>query len=434
MKGDPGRSDTTILLRVDPDKHAIALLSIPRDLKVNIPGVRGGQVQRGLRGRRAGQDARGRQAAHGPRRSTTSSTSTSAASPTPSTRSAASTSTSTATTTSRRTRASPRSTSRPATSGCAATTRSSTCASATSTTTSCARRASRTSSARRARSCRPEVLIRDRDKLLDIFTKYTTSDIADAVPLLELLKTFLGVAVGAGARGALPGAARRDLRDRRRRRRSRRRSRSSSTPRAPRASARRASHRPNEQQSNGGGNGGKEQQAASRTRSDHFEGPPMDDSTEQGQRYAHQISIHEEARRRPDDRLPGLLPDPPRPGLADHQRQPRVPDRRPGQGRLLRLQDGRRRPGRHLRPRPLRRVLRHLGHRLGRRADPLQPVARRGRSTGSEYLLFYDGDRLRLVGWKTPKGAYWVNNTLLQSLDEGQMLSIATSMREYEGK
>ena len=37
-QGDPGRSDTTILLRVDPDKDAIALLSIPRDLKVNIPG------------------------------------------------------------------------------------------------------------------------------------------------------------------------------------------------------------------------------------------------------------------------------------------------------------------------------------------------------------------------------------------------------------
>ena len=31
-KGDPGRSDTTILLRVDPDQEAIALLSIPRDL------------------------------------------------------------------------------------------------------------------------------------------------------------------------------------------------------------------------------------------------------------------------------------------------------------------------------------------------------------------------------------------------------------------
>jgi LCP family protein required for cell wall assembly len=36
---DPGRSDTTILLRLDPDRNAIALMSIPRDLKVAIPGV-----------------------------------------------------------------------------------------------------------------------------------------------------------------------------------------------------------------------------------------------------------------------------------------------------------------------------------------------------------------------------------------------------------
>ena len=50
---------------------------------------------------------------------------------------------------------------------------------------------------------------------------------------------------------------------------------------------------------------------------------------------------------------------------------------------------------------------------------------------GRNYLLFYDGDRLRLVGFKTKNAAYWVNNTLLQSLDEGQMLSVATSMREY---
>jgi LCP family protein required for cell wall assembly len=35
---DPGRSDTTILLRLDPDRNAIALMSIPRDLKVYIPG------------------------------------------------------------------------------------------------------------------------------------------------------------------------------------------------------------------------------------------------------------------------------------------------------------------------------------------------------------------------------------------------------------
>ncbi len=36
---DPGRSDTTILLRLDPDKGKIAVMSIPRDLEVEIPEV-----------------------------------------------------------------------------------------------------------------------------------------------------------------------------------------------------------------------------------------------------------------------------------------------------------------------------------------------------------------------------------------------------------
>jgi polyisoprenyl-teichoic acid--peptidoglycan teichoic acid transferase len=35
---DPGRSDTTMLLRLDPDRDSIAVMSIPRDLKVEIPG------------------------------------------------------------------------------------------------------------------------------------------------------------------------------------------------------------------------------------------------------------------------------------------------------------------------------------------------------------------------------------------------------------
>ena len=38
ISGKYGNSDTTMLLRLDPDRNAIALLSIPRDLKVNIPG------------------------------------------------------------------------------------------------------------------------------------------------------------------------------------------------------------------------------------------------------------------------------------------------------------------------------------------------------------------------------------------------------------
>ncbi len=38
FKEDPGRSDTTMLLRLDPDRNAIAVMSIPRDLKTEIPG------------------------------------------------------------------------------------------------------------------------------------------------------------------------------------------------------------------------------------------------------------------------------------------------------------------------------------------------------------------------------------------------------------
>jgi hypothetical protein len=36
---------------------------------------------------------------------------------------------------------------------------------------------------------------------------------------------------------------------------------------------------------------------------------------------------------------------------------------------------------------------------------------------------------VRLVAWHTPKGAYWISNTLLLSLNEKQMLGIARSAR-----
>src|SRR5918996_99930 len=49
---------------------------------------------------------------------------------------------------------------------------------------------------------------------------------------------------------------------------------------------------------------------------------------------------------------------------------------------------------------------------------------------GRDYDLFYDGDRLRLVAWKTNEAAYWLNNTLTQTLEENEMLAIADSMDE----
>ena len=48
---------------------------------------------------------------------------------------------------------------------------------------------------------------------------------------------------------------------------------------------------------------------------------------------------------------------------------------------------------------------------------------------GRTFELHYDGDRVRLVAWRTSKGVYWVSNTLRQTLTEDQMLAIARSTR-----
>lgn len=48
-----------------------------------------------------------------------------------------------------------------------------------------------------------------------------------------------------------------------------------------------------------------------------------------------------------------------------------------------------------------------------------------------EFMLFYERDKLRLVGWKTSKGSYWVINTLTRALSEQQMLDVAASTRTF---
>jgi len=49
-------------------------------------------------------------------------------------------------------------------------------------------------------------------------------------------------------------------------------------------------------------------------------------------------------------------------------------------------------------------------------------------TNGRRYELYYDGKRLRLVAWKTQRAVYWVSNTLSQSLNKRQMLAIADSL------
>jgi len=48
---------------------------------------------------------------------------------------------------------------------------------------------------------------------------------------------------------------------------------------------------------------------------------------------------------------------------------------------------------------------------------------------GREYKLFYAGDRLRVISWRNRDAVYWVSNTLLQSLSKKQMIEIARSAR-----
>ena len=53
---------------------------------------------------------------------------------------------------------------------------------------------------------------------------------------------------------------------------------------------------------------------------------------------------------------------------------------------------------------------------------------------GKKLLLFYDGKRLRTVGWRTSKAAYWVQNTLQERLTNDQMLAIAGSLTRLGGR
>ena len=156
---DRPHSDTILLMRLDPGHPATTLMSIPRDLKVTIPGhgtnkinqayYDGGAaltlktVKRRSRPRASVRDQprRRHQLPRVPPRGRLRGLRVRRGGP--------------ALLQPGRDRATRRSTSSPATSGCAARTRSTTCATATATTTSSAARASRTSCARPRRRSGP---------------------------------------------------------------------------------------------------------------------------------------------------------------------------------------------------------------------------------------------------------------------------------------
>jgi polyisoprenyl-teichoic acid--peptidoglycan teichoic acid transferase len=64
----------------------------------------------------------------------------------------------------------------------------------------------------------------------------------------------------------------------------------------------------------------------------------------------------------------------------------------------------------------------------------LDDPSKRIRSGGRTYELFYDGSRLKLVAWRSRRGSYWVSNTLLRTLTSKQMLALARSLRSLGGR
>jgi polyisoprenyl-teichoic acid--peptidoglycan teichoic acid transferase len=61
--------------------------------------------------------------------------------------------------------------------------------------------------------------------------------------------------------------------------------------------------------------------------------------------------------------------------------------------------------------------------------DPHETIVREGR----KLLVYRDGKRIRLVAWRTGKAVYWVSNTLTHSLKNQQMLGIASSLKRLRG-
>jgi LCP family protein required for cell wall assembly len=47
---------------------------------------------------------------------------------------------------------------------------------------------------------------------------------------------------------------------------------------------------------------------------------------------------------------------------------------------------------------------------------------------GKQLLVYANGGRVSLVAWRTPQGVYWISNTLTDSLSNQQMVSIAASL------
>jgi LCP family protein required for cell wall assembly len=57
------------------------------------------------------------------------------------------------------------------------------------------------------------------------------------------------------------------------------------------------------------------------------------------------------------------------------------------------------------------------------------PDRLRKTASGRELMLFYDGSKIRMVAWKTPRAVYWISNTIGRKVANTRMIEIASSLR-----
>jgi LCP family protein required for cell wall assembly len=69
------------------------------------------------------------------------------------------------------------------------------------------------------------------------------------------------------------------------------------------------------------------------------------------------------------------------------------------------------------------------------RNPPILAAAHETRKIGNRtFRLYIDGGRIRLASWETPKAVYWVSNTLTTDLSNSEMLGIASSLTHVRVK
>jgi LCP family protein required for cell wall assembly len=282
----------------------------------------------------------------------------------------------------------------------------------------------------------PWKLWEDRNDLLEIFTDYTTSDISNGPELLALLKTFLAARnaelrevhfpadLGDGTTGYVT-AATNAIKD------------TVATflnaegsPGPPEAGT---SEDDGEEPDRGGGGKPKDEDDKEKPEPEpQPDGPAMDDATAQGQQSASQLSKVRTKGGDPMVNFPIFYPTRLVPGSIIARDSRAFPIDGPGKDEY----------------RGYKMVVQVPGSSFGNGLlteyygisgtnweDPpiLDSPSETREIDGRAYDLFYDSDRLRLVAWHEKRGsAYWVNNTLSQSLSEAQMLEIATSMRQLD--